>query len=299
MQHEAEQIIAIGHDAPTDQLQHNWLPLVSAYRALGMIANIEEPEDSLLVLMARAKQDLGRFPAGDPLNPGMKNKYREADLQTVRDMLVPFNAERFANATGAAFSRPETPYWFGVTPKNWPPGRGPALVIYGGPIANQCARSDRLIFAGLTFDSFSCKNLYTYVSAWSKEYQGKLAITLIAQSQGFAVRSSVIDTHAEADTLNWFFRDHLKLPITFGMVTDSVWRLPAVDGRVYYIDTTAYGRRFPVAGPGFESRQVVLFYDERGTLRYVSNDLNGPLLQRLIHRALRAMATARDAQGHF
>jgi hypothetical protein len=112
-----------------------------------------------------------------------------------------------------------------------------------------------------------------------------MTITLVSQFAGSAVRSLLLSPAAEADSLNWFFREHLQLPITVGVNTDSVLTLPSYDGRSFMKDTTFYGQR---EGSRFlhsySGDPIVLFFDAQGKLQYESGDggLFSPVLQMLV-----------------
>jgi hypothetical protein len=304
MRREAERMIALGHEVPADAIKYDWVPLIYAYIALGEISYIEQT-DSVMEVMARAKQDLGRFsqkidfPRHKPWNPMAMFDYKNAPVAKVRNALLPFNAEQYA---GKSLPPLAASYWFPNPPGAWPPDH-PSLIIYGGSFVSECVHDDgRLLSLREEITGNYCGVLYTYLPRWANRYKGQLAITLVAQTAGNTVRSVVLPPAAEADSLKWFFLDHLKLPITFGMVVDSLRRMPLVDGRVFYVDTTFYGNfsynaqhstRISRTGA---SDLVVLLYGERGTLQYAGG-LDTPVLEKLIARtvvAARASALGQE-----
>jgi hypothetical protein len=284
MRREAERIIALGQ-GPITTFRYEYLPIIGAYMVLGQIAYVEAP-DSVMTVMARAKADLGRFPPGDefppdiPFSPIMSVHFRTATLEQIRDHLLPFNGQQYAGTTLPPVS---ASYWFPKAPEQWPPSAGhPSVVFYGGELQQMCARNDWGILGGAIGEHSFCDPLYTALPQWAILYGDRLAMTLVAQTRGFAARSVPLAPSAEADTLGWFFREHLKLPVTVGIVVDSVWRLPIPDGRHFWSDTTFYGS---FSG----GRLVVLLYDARGTPIYVG-DLHVPVLQALIDREKRSAA---------
>jgi hypothetical protein len=290
----AERIIALGQAGPLDSIRYDYLPIIRAYRALGELAYLQAP-DSVTAVAARAKQDLGRFPPASQFPPGKQFhdlslemiNYRTAQVQAVRLALLPFDAVLYADAPPPPVT---ATYWIPRPPSGWPPGR-PAVVIYGGPLPNGCARSDEWIFNPVGNHGL-CDPLYTTLPHWFARYGDRLSVTLVAQTAGRAVRSGIVSPAAEADSLGWFFREHLELPVTVGVVTSSVRVLPAPDGRQFRTDTTFYG---PQTGPHGQT-PVVLLYGARGELVFKGDNMWSPVLQRLIEREVRAAETASRAQ---
>jgi hypothetical protein len=284
----AEQIITLGQTEPFDSIRYDYLPIIYAHRALGELAYLRTP-DSVTAIMVRAKKDLGRFPPAGEFPPGkpwvllQSRSYKLASVEEVRYTLLPFDAARYA---GAPFPPVTAAYWRPKQPEVWPPGgaRRPSVVIYGGSLPNTCAREDHFIFGPVWGEGSMCDPLYTMLPYWFAQYGDRLSVTLVAQTAGFAVRSGVLAPAAEADSLAWFFREHLKLPLTVGVVVDSVWTLPAPDGRQFRIDTTFYGRRNPPAPVWREHRPTILLYGVDGQLQFVGENIWSPLLQRLIER---------------
>jgi hypothetical protein len=96
----------------------------------------------------------------------------------------------------------------------------------------------------------------------------------------------------EADSLQWFYRDYLKLPVTVGVVVDTVRDLASVDGRWRTRDTSFYGNwQQPARWEDWNGSQVVLLYDASGTLRFVGdnkNKLDGVVFRQILARAILA-----------
>jgi len=124
-------------------------------------------------------------------------------------------------------------------------------------------------------------------------YGDRLAVTLIAHTVGYAVRSRVVPPKEEADMLAWFFRDYSKLPFTLGVVACAVHTLPSYDGRQVRTDTTA----FTTAIRDLDRMRLVLFYGSNGKLLYARKDnslanLADPVLRRLIEREIKSDSSA-------
>lgn len=283
MRREAEYIIALSHRITMKDVRDTngvASAVRASYGALAQIAYVESP-DSITSVVTKAKEDLSRFPVYD--------EYTKASLRKIRDDLLPFNGAQYE---GKPLPPISAHYWIPKAPTSWPPDEGrPALVIYGGSIANTCARSDMAILVLPLRTDYGCAELYTALSRWTKQYGDQFSVTIISQSEGHAARSIKLSENAEADSLGWFFRDQLKLPVTVGLVTDSLWKLPDIDGRTFGVDTTFYGHFWGPANPRFESELVVLLYDDHGALRYVGG-MQVPLLQRLIARLFAASSVS-------
>jgi hypothetical protein len=286
MRREAERIIELGQEVPVSPIQYHFLPIIEAYMALAQIAYVEAP-DSVLAIVMRAKKDLGRFPPASEWPRGMSyslielTPFKTATPVTVRNVLLPFNADRY---TGASLPPVEASYWFPAPPRTWPPGGSAAsLVVYGGFLAGDCVRSEwsLLIFTMRK----ECLALRTLVPSWVQQYGSRLSVTLVAQTQGNAVRSLAVPPKVEADSIAWYIRQHLALPVTVGVVMDSVHLLPPIDGRHIHKDPTFYGRKFKYG--------VTLLYGTGGKLLYVGvPQLDEPILRKLLTRELRENAQA-------
>ena len=292
MRREAEQIIALARAIPTDSLQLEKGDVFAAYAALSAIAYIEHP-DSVMAVAQRAKDDLARFgrlPNGISVsNPILMADFGKISVTRVRDALLPYNPDQYAGQTLPPIT---AAYWFPHAPGAWPPSGGRAsLVIYGGWLANDCARSGSFLLSSLGgMRRSECGALYTYLPRWKRDYGDRLAITLVSQTMGFAARSLALAPAAEADTLNWFFREHLRLPVTLGVTLDTVWRLPPSDGRQFWRDTTFYGHISGAAVEHGESNLIVLLYNAQGKVEYLG-EFNVPILKALIARELNAASS--------
>lgn len=292
MRREAEHLIAIGQSAPMSVIQYAWEPILDAYISLGTLAYVNAP-DSVTALVTRAKEDLGRFPSTDQWpsghavrTPGMSFPFKTASLEKVRNTLIPFNAARYA---GRSFPPLSATYWFPKAPKSWPPEKGvPSLVMYGG-IVNLCTRIDTYVSHPLP----GCRDLYAYLPYLFKQYGNRLAVTFVAATEFTTVQSGALTAAQQADTLRHFFLDYLKLPITLGVIEDSVKVLPGLDGRKLLRDTSFYGNFERPAKWNRDPSPLVLFYDARGELRYVDSrsGFDAPELRALIERAMRERVT--------
>jgi hypothetical protein len=293
MRREAERIIALGHEVPVPQIQYHFLTIIRAYMALGEIAYVEAP-DSVPAVMTRAKEDLGRFPpatewsAGPPHSLIEEVPFKTVSLTRVRDVLLPFNANQYA---GHPLPPVDATYWFPKAPSTWPPGGNAAsLVVYGGFLLGNCLRSDAsLLIFTLRHE---CLALRTLIPSWIHQYAGQFSVTLVAQTQGHAVRSGVLPPQVEADSIAWYLRRYLGLSVTVGVVVDSIHAMPPVDGRQLHIDPTFYGQQFHASDV---SGGVVVLYGPGGHLVYVDRGLNAPVLRKLVARELSA---PRRGEGH-
>ena len=235
MRQEAERIIALGHDIPTDYHRYAYDPVVDAYQALLEITFVAHP-DALPALAARAKQDLSRFPAGRrfPSDSSWDEQipdYKTASLDAVLHTLAPPGLEEAIQ--GEAPAPLQASYWFPAKPAHWPPGTGPvSLVVYGGHGA---------CFGGIVGVSASnaCGwgNLGAGVQTALAHYAALgFPITIVVETWRNALGQLPASVNANADTLRWYYRDHLKLPVTVAVVADSLQQLPAPDGRLFPCD---------------------------------------------------------------
>jgi hypothetical protein len=186
-------------------------------------------------------------------------------------------------------------YWFPTPPGSWPPGNGRAsLVIYGGAVGYRCVNQDGGLLEDPVGFNYGCRALYSWLPLWSQRYGDRLAMTIVAQTRGRAVRSDVLSPAAEADRIQWFYREHLKLPVTVGVVVDAVHQLPGVDGRIFRRDTSFYGNLWGPSLRGWGSDLVVALYGAKGNLTYVGRHLEDPVLKQLIARELRTPFASRQ-----
>jgi hypothetical protein len=294
MRREADQIITLAHDGSGATLAQEYQPLVDAYAALASIAYVEAP-DSVMAVLTRAKHDLARIPPG----PSGTN-FQTVPVSELRNWLLPFNADQYA---GQPLPPMTAAYWRPRPPTSWPPGNGRvSLVVYGGWIMNRCVRSDEGLLRGALYMGYGCQALYSWLPQWVHTYGDRLAITLVAEARGRAIRSLSLSPAQEADSLQWFYRDYLKLPLTVGMIVGSVRNLAAVDGRWRWRDTSFYGNWQQPAQWGEESSQpVVLLYGAGGELRFVgggggfNKNLESMVFRRLLERE---MQTATRSAGN-
>jgi hypothetical protein len=99
----------------------------------------------------------------------------------------------------------------------------------------------------------------------------------------------VLPPKVEADSVAWYLRSYLGLPVTVGVVVDSMQKMPQVDGRQLYVDPTFYGRQF--------NSSVVVLYGPGGKLVYVARNLNAPVLRKLVARELQAKTRGQGQTG--
>ena len=237
MRQEAERIIALGHDIPTDYHQYAYDPVVDAYRALLEITFVAHP-DALPALAARAKEDLSRFPAGRrfPSDASWTEQipdYKTASLDAVSRWLAP--AELQEAIQGQMPSPPplQASYWFPARPAHWPPGTGSiSLVVYSGH--GPCLGG---ITGGGSYNACGWNNVGAGVHTALARYAALgLPITIVVETWRNALGQLPASVVTNADTLRWFYRDHLKLPVTVAVVADSLQELPTPDGRLFPCD---------------------------------------------------------------
>jgi hypothetical protein len=282
---EAHQIIKLGQSLAFDAIRYQDIPVILAWQDLLEVAYLDQP-DSVLALAQRAKADLARFPvAGGPdWPPGVsfsliqRFDFKKATPPEVRDFLLPFNANRYTKLR--MLPPVHATHWFPSVPPEWPPRGQLSLVLYGGWIMT-CARSDmNLLVFPLRKE---CAPLHTTLRAWTKQYDSLgFSLVFVERTFGTAVRSELLTPKAEADSLNWYYRTYLQLPVTLGVVETNVsTKVPLPDGRLQYTDTTAFGR---MLGPDVHNGLALLFKRD-GTLLY-AGEFDRVLLHALIKREL-------------
>jgi hypothetical protein len=278
MQREAERIIALGHELPFAAIMDSSRNAIRlAYVLLADLAFVESP-DSVTAVVARAKTDLSRFPP----RPN-EFDFKAASLDESRVALLP------SSPTVHTLPRLTANYWFPKPPSEQALGKGrPALIVYGGWLLGDCIRYDRtLLWWPLAQE---CLALRTALPEWVAAYGERLPITLVSPTRGRAVRSLPLSPAAEADTISWYLRDWLKIPVTVGVVRDSV--RTDTYGEIHRLDTTAYaGLREPVREDADPNESVVVLYGAHGELRYVGA-FDVPLLRRLIAREMTMRSSA-------
>ena len=279
MRREADQLIALVNGASVTQKIAPQGVLASAYRALGHIAYVEHP-DSVMRVMAQAHQQLSRF---RPV-PGQGRDLSTLTLPELRTYLLHDEVDQFEQKTTLP---PLVARYWAPEPPSWPPSQ-PTLVLLG-EVVNYCARYDDGIL-GLERPGLPCLGLYAYLPRWLQTYGPRLSITVVARGQDFGVRSEVLSPQAEADTLAAFFRTQLQLPVTVGVIQDSSWKIPRLGtaGRISYQDTTEFGRMVynDPKKKRYHWDTKILLYDGHGVLRYVGEDIQDPMLARIIEHTL-------------
>jgi hypothetical protein len=218
----------------------------------------------------------------------MLTQFKSISVEQVRNVLVPFNAQQYA---GRPFPPVTASYWFPKPPDRWPPGNGRvSLIVYGGWLMGRCRRDDWGVLLFPISRGIGCRTLYTWLPLWTQRYGQQLDITLVSPDEGEAVRSITLSPAAEADSVRWFYQEHLKLPVRVGVVRSALRQLPGVDGRILRRDTTAYGNLFGSRdwSTHYYTGGKVLLYDAQGRLVYVGHDLEDPVFRKLLGRELRA-----------
>jgi hypothetical protein len=289
--HEAQRMIRLGQMLDFQAIRYGDLPLIYAWTRRLEVAFVDTP-DSVLVLAQEAKTDLGRFPLGSHWPAGIPYRlvqtfdFKNATPVQIRNLLLPFNTDRYK--VGDTLPPVRATYWYPASPTAWPPQEQLLLVVYGGRMMN-CARS-KLLRTALYDD---CAPLHTYLPAWKAQYDSLgFALMLVAQTAGYAVRSEPLAPAMEADTLNWYFRTYLRLPVTLGVVQQAVTDSDP-DGRRWYTDTTAFGRH---AKSDYGESMVLLFRRD-GTLLYAGK-FDQALLSALIVREVHAVSAQGNLSSH-
>ena len=245
MRTEAARIIALGKAVPTEAIKYDYDPIVQAYKALLTIAFVAHP-DSVSAVAVRAQQDLRRFPPGTAFPPGKPVyegetlDYKTASLDGVLRGLSPIGADLLM--FGKAPPPLQATYWF-PTLAHRPPGTGQvSLMVYGGHGA---------CLGGLWgFDVASgCGGFFAGLGGTAEENQEKLAVklsryvargaslTVVDETWPGAALGRLPDSAAaNADTLRWYYQEHLKLPVTVAIVADVIQQFPTPDGRRFPCD---------------------------------------------------------------
>jgi hypothetical protein len=271
---EANRLIALGHEVPASALQYDYHPIAEAYSGLLAIAFVAHPE-SLTTIAAAAKADLQRFPSGRTFPPNKPYwraellDYTNASLDQVLAALSPLADPRVFGQTPPPLHATS---WFPTSPASWPPGSGPvSLIVYGGY---------GVCFGNLTgqYDFNGCGGFGELHAAEFEKIARYAAsgipVTLAVETWRSGFGGLPQSAAANVDTLRWYYRDHLKLPVNVAVVVDSVQQIPAPDGRQYPCnasdrfacpDTSASAKRyltseFPVVLLGRDGR---LFYAGR------------------------------------
>lgn len=273
MRQEADWIIARSRTMPFMTIRYHYDPVIVAYKAQALLAFVYHP-DSLLAVAQQAKQNLKRFPPGIEFPKDTAYSlseafpYKYASVTEVLDEIRPSGDPSLLSShlKRELFSPQsvQAAYWYPNKPAVWPATPGQAsLIIYGrNSLLDNCLHWDGPL---LTWPlSNGCAVLRTYLPQWAKQYGTHLGITLAAHTQGSAIRSVVLPAAAEADSINWYLRTYLNLPITVAVVQDSVWQFPAPDDRHFWRDTTFYG----VVQRHLGGAQPVLLFDSAGTLEW-------------------------------
>jgi hypothetical protein len=275
IEQEAFRIVHLGQTLDFHAIEHTWAPVITAWRRLLEVAFVYHP-DSVLIDAQAAKTDLSRFPP-DP----MVLDFKTATVTKVRNYLLPFTPDRYT--TSRVLPPVHASFWFPTSPQTWPPHGHVSLVLYG----INCARGEWGLLGGrLTLQG--CGGIRTYLRRWAEQYDSLgFALTLIDGTRGYAALSGVLAPADEADSLNWYYRTYLHLPVRLGVVQRVVVKkIAQPDGRRWYADTTAFGRMLGT-NPYNQDHQFAMLFGPDGALLY-AGDLDRSLLNALILHALNA-----------
>ena len=269
MRQEAERIVALGREIPTDFHQYAYDPVVDAYRALLEITFVEHP-DSLRALATRVKEDLSRFPAGrhfpsDAAWTEQIPNYKTASLDDVLHTIAPGDLEEAV--LSPAPSALQASYRFPALSDRSSSTASLSLVVYGGH--GPCLGG----ISGYSADN-SCgwaglgPGVYTALARYAAL---GLRITIVVETSRIALGTLPASVVANADTLRWYYQDYLKLPVAVAVVADSLQQLPAPDARLFpcvvdawYIckDQSENARRY------LDKNRPVVLLGEGGKLLY-------------------------------
>ena len=295
---EANRLIALGHEVPVSAIQYDYDPITKAYTGLLAIAFVAHP-DSLSAIAAAAKGDLQRFPPGRTFPPGKPYwggevlDYKTASVDKVLDALSPLSDP---NALGQRAPQLSATYWFPKAHSVWPPGGGAvSLIVYGGygvclgDIAGGWAFNMCGGFGELHAGALAKIARYT-----SQGIPTTIALESWKGGMGGVPRSAL----ANADTLEWYYRDHLKLPVNVAVVVDSLKQIPAPDGRLFPCnvqddffcqDTSAIAKRY------LNANAPVVLLGRDGQLLY--SGTFSPLFDALLARIVAGPSTATATAG--
>ena len=291
MQREAEQILTLSHQM-TDATAATAEPDVErAYGALALVDVAEHP-DSLHALAQQARQTLHHA-----RGKGLYRTYADAPVDTVLDWLVPAPLRAVTLGqhadSGPMFPPLTATYWFPARPDHWPPGAGPVSVIVDaayataqGIVRDDCLDDDKTILSAWAGQCYG--DLVRSVRKWTEQYGSKLAITIVIPTRGRVLRSLLMPPASEADTLAWYFRDYLHLPVTVAVVEAAVRQQPPPNSYLTYTDTAlgfkSYCDNPYVYQQGSESIGEVRLVTRTGHLLY-AGDLS-PLLDMVLDRVM-------------
>ena len=269
MRTEATRIIALGKAADMATIQYQWAPILYAWERLGEMALLESP-DSAQTAMAAAQRDLARFPQCLAFPPGAKfedmlmcTNFDQQTAMTTRDLLLPFNGAKYQD-------NPPPPVpavaWYPQAP-----AQGlPSLIVYRDARAGE--NGDLLPFlTDFHNDRGQSSRSYVTIPLWEEKYGHRLSIALISGLRGYAVRSLRLSPQAEMDTVTWYIRDHLQLPVTVGFVqTDSAWQITR-DRSWFTTDTSVYHDKYGMPDKDNNLSLTALLYDAQGHLVYLGD----------------------------
>jgi hypothetical protein len=279
---ETHRMLMLGHTLAFSAIKYDDPPLIGAWRYRLKVAFVRQP-DSVLSLAQQAKTDLSRFPVGGgpdwprgvPYTPEQAFDFEKHTVEEVRDWFLPFSPARYTDVR--EIPPVNADFWFPTHPDSWPPTGHVSLIFYGTTLM-VCARR-----TGNTLENLlnrTCGPWYAYFPMWLSQYGPRgFSMTAVEQTARYAVRTGLLAPSAEADSLNWFYRTYLHLPMTLAVdIRHTILQLPEPDSRIFSEDTTAFGRRFHNNG-------IVLLFGRDGHLLYAGS-WDRVILHALILRAL-------------
>lgn len=247
LRREAEQMLTLSYRAPggvTNAVEDDYVyqAVILAYEKLTEADVVEHP-DSLYALAQQVQQALRH------VHPRGQEKYQTfADVprDTMLKWLVPTSLSGAIHGqhadSGLVLPPLTATFWYPARPAHWPPGAGPVSMIVRpvvggdeGVVRDACLYYDQEILSSWTIHCYG--GLVRSVRQWTALYGSKLAITILVPTRGRAIRSILLPPASEADTLAWYFRDYLKLPVTVAVVESAVRQEPHPRDVLRYTDT--------------------------------------------------------------
>jgi hypothetical protein len=276
---EITRIITLGHTLDFNVIRYQNAPVIDAWAAALEAAFINHP-NTVLALAEQAREDLSRFPgapfvSGAPSAPVQTFDFARHTAAEVRDKLLPFNPDQYKS--DRIFAPVTTSTWFPAPLPAWPPKGKISIIFYG---SFTCGHR-------LNVSERGCwESLQQWRTFAQRHASQGVALTIVEQRYGYAIRTLPLSPSAEADSLDWYYHTYVGMPATLAVIpTALVRQMPLPDGRRWFADTTALGRTI---GIGTENpfRSLTLIYDRNGSLLYAGQERDDLLMQKLILRAL-------------
>ncbi len=302
----AEQMLTVGHQiTDVHSLQTAIFPIRYAYSQLAAIAFIDHP-DSLPAIAQRAKADLSRIPVVAPsMSDPYPTDYKQMTVDSIMGILSPVGLAQRQVTQGAPIAPLDATYWF---PQPIKPGKVTLILSFAVWWANvRDVRSGRgEIWRTDCLDKtyaflFVCGEPAAWIRQWTQKYGSQLAIAVVTRTQGSALNSLALSPQQEAERYNWYFREHLKLPITVAVVDIPFTQRPSPDERRSRCHIEAYWAQQGLLCPDSLlppiTRQYlqspVTLLGPRGELLY-AGELS-PLFDLVFAKAMEATSATRSA----